>query len=77
MKAIDTKEIHRKIAAAYHRNATLDSSAIQIDTSGSKVTLRGKVKSWMEKKEAENIAWRAAGVLSVENKIDIDAEVLV
>lgn len=77
VKTIDTKEIYRKIADAYHRNATVDSSAIQIDTSGSKITLRGKVKSWMEKKEAENIAWRAPGVLSVENKIDIDAEVFV
>lgn len=72
---IDTKEIQRKIAAAYHRNATLDSSSIQIETSGSKVSLRGTVKSWLEKNEAENIAWRAPGVLSVENKINVDAGV--
>jgi len=76
-KPIDTKEIQRQIATAYHRNATLDSSSIHIDTSGSKVTLRGKVKSWTEKKEAENIAWCAPGVLSVDNKIDIDVEVSV
>ena len=76
-KPIDTKEIQRQIATAYHRNATLDSSSIRIDTSGSKVTLRGKVKSWTEKKEAENIAWCAPGVLSVDNKIDIDVEVSV
>lgn len=75
VKEIDTKKIRQNIAAAYHRNATIDSSAIQIDTSGSKIILRGKVKSWIEKKEAENIAWRAPGALSVENKIDIDAEI--
>lgn len=77
IKPIDTKEIQRQIAAAYHRNASLDSSSIGIETVGSKVILRGKVKSWAEKKEAENIAWRSPGVLSVDNKIDIDVEVYV
>ena len=77
IKPIDTKEIQRQIAAAYHRNASLDSSSINIETTGSKVILRGTVKSWAEKKEAENIAWRSPGVLSVDNKIDIDVEVYV
>lgn len=74
-KTIDTKEIQRKIAAAYHRSATVDSTSIKIETSGKKVTLFGRVKSLAEKKEAENIAWAAPGVTSVENKIEIDAEV--
>ena len=74
-KPIDTKEIQRKISAAYHRSATVDSSSIKIEISGSKVTLRGKVRSWAEKKQAENIAWTAPGVLSVDNKIDIDVAV--
>ncbi len=74
-KVIDTQDIQRKISAAYHRSATVDSSSIKIDTSGSKVTLRGRVRSWAEKKEAENIAWAAPGVLSVDNKIEIDVAV--
>jgi osmotically-inducible protein OsmY len=74
-KQIDTQDIQRKISAAYHRSATIDSSSIKVDTSGSKVSLHGKVRSWAEKKEAENIAWAAPGVLSVDNKIDIDVEV--
>jgi osmotically-inducible protein OsmY len=69
---IDTKDIQRKISAAYHRNATLDSSSIKIEQSGSKVTLRGKVRSWAEKKEAAEIAWAAPGVLSVDNQIEIE-----
>ena len=74
-KPIDTKEIQRQITAAYHRNATVDSSSIHLETLGNKIILHGKVKSWIEKKEAENIAWRAPGVLFVDNKIEIDAEV--
>ncbi|SKC83461.1 BON domain-containing protein [Ohtaekwangia koreensis] len=75
VKPIDTKDIQHKISAAYHRSATVDSSSIHIEAAGNKVTLRGKVKSWAEKKEAENIAWAAPGVMVVDNKIEIDVEV--
>ncbi|MFZ6014340.1 MAG: BON domain-containing protein [Bacteroidota bacterium] len=74
-KPIDTKDILHKISAAFHRSATVDSSSIKIETSVGKVTLRGKVRSWAEKKEAENIAWAAPGVMSVDNKIEIDVAV--
>ena len=74
-KPIDAKDLHRKIAAAYHRSATVDSSAITIETTGNKVTLRGKVRSWAEKKEAEKIAWAAPGVSAVDNKIEVDLAV--
>ncbi|MGC1241461.1 MAG: BON domain-containing protein [Chryseosolibacter sp.] len=74
-KPIDTKDIQRKIAAAYHRSATLDSSTINIEPSGNKITLHGKVRSWAEKKEAEKVAWAAPGVTAVDNKIEVDLEV--
>ena len=74
-KSVDTKEIQRKITSAYHRSATIDSSSIKIEAIGNKVTLKGKVRSWAEKKEAESIAWAAPGVISVDNRIEIDVEV--
>jgi len=74
-KPIDTKDIQRKIVAAYHRSATIDSSTIKIDALGTKVTLHGTVRSMAEKKEAERVAWATSGVLSVDNKIAIDTAV--
>lgn len=74
-KPINSQEIKNKISGAFHRNATLDSSSIKVETSGSKVTLSGTVRSWAEKKDAESIAWSAPGVMAVDNQIEIDLSV--
>lgn len=69
---IDTKDIKSRISAAFHRSATIDSGAIRLETSDGTVTLRGTVRSWSEKKEAENIAWASPGVVKVQNQIEVD-----
>ncbi|AEV98622.1 ornithine aminotransferase [Niastella koreensis] len=68
-------DIKQKIKSAFLRSATFDSDRIQIDVDGSTVTLRGKVRSWAEMKEAEREAWLAPGVMKVKNEIEIDTEV--
>lgn len=72
---IDAKDIKGKISAAFHRSATIDSSNIILEVHGSKLSLRGKVHSWAEKKDAENAAWSSPGVLVVDNQLEIDTEV--
>jgi osmotically-inducible protein OsmY len=74
-KVIDAMELKNKIIKAYHRIASVDSSTIVVETSGTGVTLRGTVRSWAEKNEAESVAWSSPGVNAVHNKIQIDTEI--
>jgi osmotically-inducible protein OsmY len=64
-------ELKRKIENALVRSAALDAERITVDVEGSKVILRGTVRAWAEKQEAERQAWLAPGVTSVENRIAI------
>ena len=76
-KVIDAVEIKNKISEAFHRNARLDSHAIRVEVVGSTVTLKGTVRSWTEKEEAERVAWSSPGVLTVDNRMEIFNEVFV
>ena len=64
-------EVRRKIEDALRRSAELDASRITVEASGSEVVLRGTVRSWAERQEAERAAWAAPGVTRVENRISI------
>jgi osmotically-inducible protein OsmY len=64
-------DIRAKIEAAFRRSAAVDAQRIRVETRGGHVTLRGNVRSWPERKEAERSTWAARGVTSVENLINI------
>ena len=66
-------EIRRKIEDALRRSAEIDASRITVEASGSEVILRGTVRSWAERQEAERGAWAAPGVTKVDNRIVISA----
>jgi osmotically-inducible protein OsmY len=62
-------EIRRKIEEALRRAAEIDASRVTVETNGSEVILRGTVRSWAERQEAERAAWLAPGVSKVDNRI--------
>ena len=68
---VQPHEVRRKIEDALRRSAELDASRITVEANGDEVILRGTVKSWAERQEAERAAWAAPGVTKVENRITI------
>jgi osmotically-inducible protein OsmY len=67
--AVDLK---RKIEDALVRDARLDAERITVEVDGGKAILRGTVRSWAEKEEAERVAWSAPGITEVENRIVLE-----
>jgi osmotically-inducible protein OsmY len=65
----DPREIKRKIEDAFRRSAEVDASNIQVEADGGTVTLRGTVQAWAEREAAERAAWRAPGVMHVDNRL--------
>ena len=64
-------EIKQRIEDAFRRNAIIDAHKVAVDASGSEVTLRGEVRSWAERDQAQATAWAAPGVLAVKNEISV------
>ena len=61
----------QRIEQTFKREAALDANRITVQAFGSEVTLRGSVRSSVERHEAEKAAWAAPGVRTVHNYITI------
>ena len=65
-------DIESIIKEAIERNSLLVSEQIQVEAVGNEVILRGKVRSYTAREEAERVAWAAPGVFSVTNELDVE-----
>jgi osmotically-inducible protein OsmY len=68
-----TVDIKEKVTNAINRSAALKTREIKVETNGNKVTLKGKVRTWAERREAENAAWAAPGVMSVHDDLMVSS----
>ncbi|HEU5222129.1 MAG TPA: BON domain-containing protein [Candidatus Lumbricidophila sp.] len=66
--AADTAE---RIKNALARSAALDAKAISVTANGNTVTLTGAVRSWSERRVAENAAWASPHVTAVHDQLTI------
>ena len=65
------QDIKHKIEDAFRRIAQVDADRITVDAQGSDVTLRGEVRSWAERDQAQQTAWSAPGVARVINELRV------
>lgn len=70
---VSAADVKATIESALKRSAEVDANRIRVETSDGTVTLRGTVRSWVERQEAGRAAWRAPGVRNVDNQIAIEA----
>jgi osmotically-inducible protein OsmY len=64
--------IEQDINLALKRSAIVDVDRIQVESENNKVVLRGDVRSFAARDEAERIAWSEPGVWSVDNHLGVN-----
>jgi osmotically-inducible protein OsmY len=68
---LSLRDLKQKIEEALVRSAQVDARNIAVEVNNGRVALKGTVKSWAEKAEAERQAWSAPGVIAVDNQITV------
>ena len=69
--SVSVSDVRKRIEDALKRSAEVDSQKIKVEAIDGKVTLRGSVHSFAERKDAENAAWSAPGVRHVEDDLAV------
>ena len=68
---LSPSDLKQKIEEALIRGAKSDAQRITVEVQGSTVVLRGSVRFWEEREEAERAAWSAPGATTVDNQITL------
>jgi osmotically-inducible protein OsmY len=68
-------DVEERIKKALRRAAQLDADRVTVEVDGHKAILRGTVRSYAQKRDAERAARNAPGITEVENKLTVDPSV--
>lgn len=60
------------ITAAIARNASLYGTNVAVHVAGNTATLTGTVRTWAQRRAAENIAWASLHITHIENQIIVN-----
>jgi osmotically-inducible protein OsmY len=66
------RDVRRRIVSALHHHADLDAHQIVVNVQDDTVTLRGTVRTWMQRDAAERAAGSAPGIRHVNNQILVE-----
>ena len=64
-------DIKKKIEDALVRSAETDAERIRVEVKGTTVILRGSVRTYLERQDAQRAAWSVPGVSHVENHLTL------
>lgn len=64
-------ELRHRIESALVRSVETDAEGINIEVQDETIILEGTVRSWLEREEAERVAWSAPGITAVHNHISV------
>ncbi len=69
--SVSPTAVRNDIEQALKRQAELNATRISIDATDGRVTLRGAVSSWAERRAAEHAAWSTPGVTNVDDRLAV------
>ena len=64
-------DLKKKIEDSLVRSAEVDAHNVTVEVQGSQAILKGKVRAWADRQEAERTAWLAPGITAVDNQITL------
>jgi osmotically-inducible protein OsmY len=73
MPVVSNFDVRSKIESALKRSAEVEADRITVETADGKITLKGNVRSWSERRDAERAAWQAPGVREVDDRLVVSA----
>jgi osmotically-inducible protein OsmY len=66
-----SSDVARRIERALERHAHVEAKNIHVQVADGKVTLRGRVPNWADRRLVESAAWSAPGVNSVVDNLQV------